>query len=100
MSMSAKAIESALAMNATIMEQAERIHDLELELFELRAEIARLTLRAPDLAKDVPQFGATSNCVVCRKRIVFCGDGVWLHCEPQDHGHARSNGAIVNPPSR
>jgi hypothetical protein len=48
MSMSAKAIESALAMNATIMEQAERIHDLELELFELRAEIARLTLRAPD----------------------------------------------------
>lgn len=48
MSMSAKAIESALAMNAQIMEQAERILDLELELFELRAEITRLTPRALD----------------------------------------------------
>lgn len=71
------------------------------------AEIARLeallqerqpTPHALDGAGTSPEYGATSNCVDCGKRIVFCGDGVWLHCEPQNHGHARPNGAIVNPP--
>lgn len=56
------------------------------------------TPHALDGAGTSPEYGATSNCVDCGKRIVFCGDGVWLHCEPQNHGHARPNGAIVNPP--
>ena len=60
----------------------------------------RPTPRAAELAKVVPQFGATSNCSICHKRIIFSGEGVWLHCASQKHGSARCNGAIANPPIR
>ena len=56
-----------------------------------------LTKRAADGDTGLPEYGATSHCEVCAKRIVFCGDNVWLHCEPQDHGFARPNGTIENP---
>lgn len=70
------------------------------EKVETWLQSSGLTQRAADGVGTPPEYGATSNCVVCARRIVFCGDGVWLHCQPQDHGHARPNGAIVNPPRR
>lgn len=38
--------------------------------------------------KFTPEYGATSNCKVCARRIVYCNEDAWLHCEPQDHGFA------------
>lgn len=68
-----------------------------MQIEDLSKRESGLTPRAADGYTGLPEYGATSHCEVCAKRIVFCGDNVWLHCEPQDHGFARPNGTIENP---
>lgn len=68
-------------------------HDLQTRDAEQRNEAV-----TEHSGASTVEYGATSNCIECGRRIVFCGDGVWLHCQSQLHGHAIPNGAIVNPP--